>query len=111
LECCQKACAFEDEPAGGRVVFALKLFLCDFASPATALAHLAAYRRFLERRLESYERLEARAASSRRYPEHLLRHGLARVRATLAWIDNTTAAIESDTVVGRVTRSAGQRYP
>jgi PadR family transcriptional regulator AphA len=101
----------EEEPAGGRVVFALKLFLCDFASPATALAHLAAYRRFLERRLESYERLEARAASSRRYPEHLLRHGLARVRATLAWIDDTTAAIESDTVVGRVTRSAGQRHP
>ncbi len=56
----------------------------------------AAYRRFLERRLESYERLEARAASPRRYPEHVLQHGLARVRATLAWIDDTTAAIESD---------------
>jgi DNA-binding PadR family transcriptional regulator len=86
----------EEEPAGGRVVFALKLFLCEFASPTTALAHLAAYRRFLERRLESYERLEARAASPRRYPEHVLQHGLARVRATLAWIDDTTAAIESD---------------
>lgn len=87
----------EEEPAGGRVVFALKLFLCDFASPRTALAHLAAYRRYLERRLESYERLEARAAASpRRYPEHVLQHGLARVRATLAWIDDTTAAIESD---------------
>jgi DNA-binding PadR family transcriptional regulator len=86
----------EEEPAGGRVVFALKLFLCDFASPTTALAHLAAYRRFLARRLESYERLEARASSPRRYPEHVLQHGLARVRATLAWIDDTTAAIESD---------------
>jgi PadR family transcriptional regulator AphA len=86
----------EEEPAGGRIVFALKLFLCDFASPTTALAHLAAYRRFLERRLESYERLEAHAASPRRYPEHVLQHGLARVRATLAWIDDTTAAIESD---------------
>jgi hypothetical protein len=64
--------------------------------PTTALAHLAAYRRFLERRLESYERLEARAASPLRYPEHVLQHGLARVRATLAWIDDTTAAIESD---------------
>ena len=87
----------EEEPAGGRVVFALKVFLCDFASPTTALAHLAAYRRYLERRLESYERLEARAAAPpRRYPEHVLQHGLARVRATLAWIDDTTAAIESD---------------
>jgi DNA-binding PadR family transcriptional regulator len=90
----------EEEPAGGRVVFALKLFLCDFASPPTALAHLAAYRRFLERRLESYERLEARAESPPGYPEHVLQHGLARVRATLAWIDETTMAIESDLNLG-----------
>ena len=62
----------------------VKLFLCDFASPTTALAHLAALRTFLERRLESYERLAARAASPRRYPEHVLQHGLARIRATLA---------------------------
>jgi PadR family transcriptional regulator, regulatory protein AphA len=87
----------EDEPAGGRVVFALKLFLCDFASPETALAQLSAYRRFLERRLESYERVEARVADSPAgYPEHVLRHGLARVRATVAWIDETTAAIEAE---------------
>ena len=87
----------EDEPVGGRVVFALKLFLCDFASPNTALAHLFAYRRFLERRLELYERMEARVADSPPgYPEHVLRHGLTRVRATLAWIDETTAALESD---------------
>jgi PadR family transcriptional regulator AphA len=87
----------EEEPAGGRVVFALKLFFCDLASPTTALGHLAAYRRFLERRLESYERLEARAAASpRSFPEHVLRHGLTRVRATLTWIDETTAAIESE---------------
>jgi DNA-binding PadR family transcriptional regulator len=86
----------EEEPAD-QVVFALKVFLCDFASPATALAQLAAYRRFLERRLEAYERLEADAAGSPRgYPEHVLQHGLTRVRATLAWIDETTAAIESE---------------
>jgi DNA-binding PadR family transcriptional regulator len=86
----------EDEPAGGRVVFAVKLFLCDFASPATALAHLAAYRRYLERQLESYERLEAPAPTSPlRYPKYVLEHGLTRVRATLTWINETTAAIES----------------
>lgn len=86
----------EEEPPGGRVVFALKLFLCDFASPGTALAHLAAYRGFLERRLDSYEQIEARLADSPPgYPKHVLRHGLTRVRATLAWIDETTAAIES----------------
>jgi PadR family transcriptional regulator AphA len=87
----------EEEPAGGRVVFALKLFFCDRASPTTALAHLAAYRRFLERRLEAYERLEPdEAASPHSYPEHVLRHGLTRVRATLAWIDETAAAIEAE---------------
>jgi DNA-binding PadR family transcriptional regulator len=88
----------EAEPAGGRVVFAVKLFLCDFAAPATALAHLAAYRRYLERRLEAFEHLKAPAAASpRRYPKYVLKHGLTRVRATLDWIDETTAAIESDT--------------
>jgi DNA-binding PadR family transcriptional regulator len=98
----------EDEPAGGRVVFALKLFLCDFVSPAIALAHLAAYRRFLERLLDSYERLEARATTSpRRYPEHVLQHGLARVRATLAWIEETSAAIESDPESAASTSSTG----
>jgi PadR family transcriptional regulator AphA len=86
-----------DEPVGGRVFFALKLFLCDFASPETALAHLSAYRRFLERRLESYQRIEARVADSPPgYAQHVLRHGLTRVRATLAWIDETTAALESN---------------
>lgn len=87
----------EEEPAGGRVVFALKIFFCDLASPMTALAQLAAYRRFLERRLEAYEQLRPEAAaSSRSYPEHVLRHGLTRVRATLAWIDETAAAIEAE---------------
>jgi PadR family transcriptional regulator AphA len=86
----------EDEPVGGRVVFALKLFFCEHASPATALAHLSAYRRYLVRRLESFEALQARAADSPPdYPALVLNHGLTRVRATLAWIDETTAAIEA----------------
>jgi PadR family transcriptional regulator AphA len=87
----------EDEPAAGRVVFALKLFFCEVASPTTALAHLAAYRRFLERRLEAYEQLRPdEAASPRSYPEHVLRHGLTRAHATIAWIDETAAAIEAE---------------
>ncbi|MGH3079790.1 MAG: PadR family transcriptional regulator [Gaiellaceae bacterium] len=87
----------EDEPVGGSAVFALKVFLCDFASPETALAQLAAYRRFLEWHLDAFEDIEARGADKPRgYPQHVLQHGLARVRATLNWIDETTAAIESD---------------
>jgi PadR family transcriptional regulator, regulatory protein AphA len=87
----------EDEPVGGRVVFALKLFLCDFASPGTALAQLSAYRRFLEQRLERYEQLEARIADKPAgYPALVLRHGLTRVRATLGWVDEATAELESE---------------
>jgi DNA-binding PadR family transcriptional regulator len=100
----------EEEPAGGHVVFALKVFLCDFAGPATALAHLAAYRRFLERRLDAYVQIEARAADAPRgYPEHVLQHGLVRVRATLAWIEETTAAIESNVSSAASTSSASRR--
>jgi DNA-binding PadR family transcriptional regulator len=92
----------EEEPTGGHVVFALKVFLGDFAAPETALAHLAAYRRFLERRLDAYEQIETRAADTPRgYPEHVLQHGLARVRATLAWIDETEAAIETEARTSR----------
>jgi PadR family transcriptional regulator AphA len=86
----------DEEPAAGQVVFPLKLFFCDLVSTETALEQLAAYRRFMERRLASYEQQGPRAAASRlRFPEYVLGHGLARVRATLDWIDDTRAAIES----------------
>jgi PadR family transcriptional regulator, regulatory protein AphA len=99
----------EDEPASGRVVFALKLFLCDFASPGTALAQLFAYRRFLERRLESYEQIEAGIADAPvGYPGHVLRHGLTRVRATLTWIDETIAELEPE---ARARRSGAADRP
>jgi hypothetical protein len=72
------------------------LFFCDFASPRTALAQLAAYRSSLERRLERYETI---SAAPRRldsvYPQQVLRHGISRARATLAWIDEAAVAIES----------------
>lgn len=87
----------EDEPAGGRVVFPLKLFFCDFASRTTAVAQLTAYRAFLTRRLDQYERLRPEAeASQHGYTYHALLHGVARVRATLDWIEETMATLESD---------------
>jgi PadR family transcriptional regulator AphA len=85
----------EEEPAGGRVVFAVKLFFCEFASAGTALAQLAAYRRFLTRRLERYAALrdDPRPLNSI-YPQLVLQHGIERVQATLAWIDESAAQIE-----------------
>jgi PadR family transcriptional regulator, regulatory protein AphA len=86
----------EDEPANGRIVYPLKFFFSDFASPGTAEAQLAAYRRFLMRRLDRYEALQAgpRRFESE-FPGHVLQHGIQRVNATLAWIDETTAALDS----------------
>jgi len=88
----------EDEPTSGRVVFPLKLFFCDFASPGTAQAQLAAYRRYLVRRLERYEQLRG---SDLRFesdlPGHVLGHGIVRVKATLGWIEETVAALEAVT--------------
>ena len=93
----------EDEPASGRVVFPLKLFFCDFASPGTAQAHLDAYRRYLTRRLEHYEQLrDSTRPFASDFPGYVLLHGIARVNATLDWIEQTAAALE----VGKPTRTA-----
>jgi DNA-binding PadR family transcriptional regulator len=98
----------EDEPTSGRVVFPLKLFFCDFASPGTAQAHLTAYRRYLVRRLERYEELRA---GGRQFesdlPGLVLRHGILRVSATLDWIDQATAALEASTAGRRRPTQAG----
>jgi DNA-binding PadR family transcriptional regulator len=86
----------EEEPAGGRVVFALKLFFCEFALPGTAQAQLAAYRRFLVRRLDRYETLrDGPQLFDSVYPQLVLQHGIKRVEATLAWIDEAAAGLES----------------
>jgi PadR family transcriptional regulator AphA len=85
----------EDEPAAGMIVFPLKLFFCEFASPGTAEAQLAAYRGFLARRLERYEALREGRRFDSVYPEYVLEHGITRVRATLAWVDETADALSS----------------
>jgi DNA-binding PadR family transcriptional regulator len=93
----------EDEPASGRAVFPLKLFFCDFASPGTARAHLASYRGYLAHRLERYEALRAggRLFESD-FPGLVLRHGIARVSATLDWVDAAAATLEQEaTGLGR----------
>jgi DNA-binding PadR family transcriptional regulator len=96
----------EDEPTSGRVVFPLKLFFCDFASPGTARAQLDAYRRYIVRRLERYEELRG---SDFRFESdlagHVLGHGIVRAKATLAWIEQTAAALEGVTST-RESRSA-----
>jgi DNA-binding PadR family transcriptional regulator len=91
----------EDEPGSGRAVFLLKLFFCDFASAGTAQAQLAAYRRFLARRLERYEALrEGGRLFESDLPGLVLKHGIVRASATLGWIDQTAAALEAAATAG-----------
>jgi hypothetical protein len=67
---------------------------------------LSAYRRYLERRLDAYEQLEEHRGHLGRplYREHVLQHGLTRVRAALAWIEDTGAAIEAEATSCQLTR-------
>jgi DNA-binding PadR family transcriptional regulator len=100
----------ELEPPSGRVVFPLKLFFCDFASPGTARAQLAAYRSYLALRLERYEALRGgdRLFDSD-LPGLVLQHGIVRVSATLDWVDQAAAALEATT--NRRRRSARAPQP
>ena len=45
---------------------------------------------------ERYEALRNGSRFNSIYPQHVLQHGITRAHATLAWIDETTAAIETD---------------
>jgi DNA-binding PadR family transcriptional regulator len=78
----------EDEPAGGASVFLLKI-LYAWAAPADAgLAQLDAYRRLIEANVARFEELAGSLPADE--PAHslvALRHGIARGRATLAWIE------------------------
>ncbi len=76
----------EEEPSGGVGVFALKLFLAGAASEQATAAQLSAYEAFLTRRLTAYEDMQANLPDDE--PVHsriLLRHGIVRTLATLAW--------------------------
>lgn len=86
----------EDDPSGGRVVFPLKLFFCEFGSRGTARAHLDAYRSFCERLLARYEDLSDRKPELGAFAGHVLEHGLTRLSATIEWIDTTAVAIERE---------------
>jgi DNA-binding PadR family transcriptional regulator len=71
-------------------VLLLKLFFGWIGSPAASLRQLAAYRSILEARLAEFEQTEAGLEEDE--PPHsriALRHGIVRVRATLAWADET----------------------
>ena len=84
----------EEDPANP-AIFALKLFFCGAASDEAGDAQLRAYRRWLERRLEEYEGLRRRPGEPgyHFHPQLVLGHGIARLRALLAWADEAEQAL------------------
>lgn len=80
-----------------QAAFLLKLFFGWAAPPAAARAQLDGYRRLLERRLAAYEETERSLPEDEPVHSRLaLRHGIARARATLAWIDDAEGILPRD---------------
>jgi DNA-binding PadR family transcriptional regulator len=81
----------------GANTFLLKFFFGWTAAPEAARAQLAAYRRAIESRLAAFEDTERDlAADEPIHSRFALRHGIARARATLAWVDETDRALPSE---------------
>jgi DNA-binding PadR family transcriptional regulator len=90
----------EEDPPGGASIFLLKILSGWIAPPEVTLAQLDAYRSRTEANVAHFETL-ARELSSEE-PVHsllALRHGIARGRATLAWIEETRRRLEHEQTV------------
>jgi DNA-binding PadR family transcriptional regulator len=85
----------EEEPADP-AIFPLKLFFCGISDEA-ADAQLGAYRRWLERRLAEYDGLRRRPGEPgyHFHPQLVLGHGITRLRALVAWVDEAEEALRS----------------
>jgi DNA-binding PadR family transcriptional regulator len=84
----------EDEPTGGPSVFLLKILFAWIAPPDAGLGQLDAYQRHLERTVAHFEELAHRLPPDE--PVHslvALRHGIARGRTTLRWIEEAREAL------------------
>ncbi len=86
-----------EDPERGGDLFLLKLFLAGAAPPEAALRQLDAYRGRLERRLGVFEQMERELPDDEPiYGRVALAHGLAQVRATLAWAEDARPQLERD---------------
>jgi DNA-binding PadR family transcriptional regulator len=84
-----------EDPERGGDLFLLKLFLAGSAPPEAALRQLDAYRARLEHRLRVFEQMERELHDDEPvYGRVALAHGLAQVRATLAWTEQARPQLE-----------------
>ena len=86
----------EEEPVRNANIFALKLFFCDLVPARTAQAQLDAYRRFLETRLSRFHTMaHVPAQDESIFPQLILGRAIARIEATLIWIDEASKALDA----------------
>jgi DNA-binding PadR family transcriptional regulator len=84
----------EDEPTGGPSIFLLKILFAWAAPPAAGLAQLDAYERHLQRVVAHFEeRVRLLPPDDPPHSLAALKHGIARGRTTLRWIEETRAVL------------------
>ena len=94
----------DDESSSDPNVFALKLFFCDLAPVRAAQAQLDGYGRFLNSRLRRFESMRRDLDEAENvFPQLILRRAIARIHATLLWVEEAKVAIDA-----RQERIAGQ---
>ena len=85
----------EDEPTGGPSVFLLKFLFAWAAPPEAAFAQLDAYERHLKRTVAHFEqRVQQLPADDPPHSLAALRHGIARGKTTLEWIEKTRKTLK-----------------
>jgi len=86
----------EEEPVRNANVFALKLFFCDLVPARTARVQLEGYRRFLEGRLSLFRAMaHAPAHGEHIFPQLILGRAIARIEATVLWVEEAGQAIDA----------------
>ena len=85
----------EEEPSGGSSVFLLKFLFAWAAPPEAGLAQLDAYERYLKLTIAHFEeRVRLQAPDDPPHSLAALRHGIARGKTTLRWIDETRKVLQ-----------------
>jgi PadR family transcriptional regulator AphA len=85
----------EEDPPGAVGVFLMKIYFGWAAPPEAALRQLDAYRVYMERRLAAFKQIERNLPPDEPIHSQIaVRHGIARVAATLQWIERTRPVLK-----------------
>ena len=96
------------EQAPNRNALLLKLYFADVSGVETAVRHVERHRAQLAEQLERYERVESEIDPREEdfFANLTLQYGLARVRASISWADQTLRALRRAAIPMARTRNA-----